>query len=109
MCVLAAVPAVFQYGLWDSTIQNRCQRLELLLLTDLNSRDYWHASLAAAWRRGRGYLAIAAILWVALAVSGRARWYEVHAAAMGGLGLWAFSFAVGFRAFSTGNQASGVA
>ena len=109
MCILAAVPAVFQYGLWDSTVQNRCQRLELLLLTDLNSRDYWHASLAAAWRRGRGYMAIAAVLWVALAVSGRAAWYEVHAAAMGGLGLWAFSFAVGFRAFCTGNQANGVA
>jgi hypothetical protein len=28
---------------------------------------------------------------------------------MGGLGLWAFSFAVGFRAFSKGNQAGGVA
>ena len=35
MCVLAAVPAAFQYGLWDSTISNRCKRLELLLLSDL--------------------------------------------------------------------------
>jgi len=33
----------------------------------------------------------------------------VVAAALGGLVLWAFSFAVGFRAFSTGNQAGGVA
>jgi hypothetical protein len=109
MCVLAAVPAAFQYGLWDPTVSDRCKRLELLLLSDLGGRDYWHASLAAAWRRGRGYLAIAAVLWVALAASGRAAWYEALAAALGGAGLWAFSFAVGFRAFSTGNQASGVA
>jgi hypothetical protein len=109
MCVLAAVPAVFQYGLWDSTVSNRCQRLELLLLSDLDGRDYWRASLAAAWRRGQDYLIIAALLWVALTVSGRVTWYEALAAALGGLALWAFSFAVGFRAFSTGNQAGGVA
>jgi hypothetical protein len=109
MCVMAAVPAAFQYGLWDPTVSDRCKRLELLLLSELTGRDYWHASLSAAWRRGRGYLAIAATLWLALAISGRVAWYEVTAAAIGGLMLWAFSFAVGFRAFSTGNQASGVA
>jgi hypothetical protein len=109
MCVLAAVPAVFQFGLWDPTLSDRCKRLELLLLTDLKGRDYWHASLSAAWRRGRSYLAIAAVLWVALVWSGRAAWYEALAAALGGCALWAFSFAVGFRAFSTGNLASGVA
>jgi hypothetical protein len=109
MCVLAAVPAVFQYGLWDSTVSDRCKRLELLLLSELSSRDYWHASLAAAWRRGRGYLIIASMLWVSLAVSGRVAWYEAVAAALGALGLWAFSFAVGFRAFSTGHQAGGLA
>jgi hypothetical protein len=109
MCVLAAVPAAFQFGLWDPTVSDRCKRLELLLLSDLSGRDYWHASLSAAWRRGRSYLVVAAMLWVALAVSGRAVWYESVAAALGGLALWGFSFAVGFRAFSTGNQASGVA
>jgi hypothetical protein len=109
MCVLAAVPAVFQYGLWDSTISDRCKRLELLLLSELTSRDYWHASLAAAWRRGWDYLIAAAMLWVALAISGRATLLEVVAAGIGGLGLWAFSFAVGFRAFSTGHQAGGLA
>jgi hypothetical protein len=109
MCVMAAVPAVFQYGLWDPTVSDRCRRLELLLLSELTGRDYWHASLAAAWRRGRGYLAIAAILWLALAISGPVAWYEAAAAAVGGAVLWMFSFAVGFRAFSTGNQASGVA
>lgn len=109
MCVLAAVPAVFQYGLWDPTISDRCKRLELLLLSDLRGWDYWHASLAASWRRGRAYLFCAAMLWVALALSGRAAWYESLASATGGLALWAFSFAIGFRAFSTGNQAGGIA
>ena len=109
LCVLAAVPAAFQYGVWDATAADRCRRLELLLLTELGGRDYWHASLAAAWRRGRGYLVIAAVLWLALAISGRSAWWNVLAAAAGGLALWAFSFAVGFRAFCTGRQASGVA
>lgn len=109
LVVLAAVPAAFQYGLWDPTLQDRVRRLELLLLTDLGGRDYWHASLAAAWSRGRGYLFASAVLWVALGMSGRTAWGEVLAAAAGGAGLWAFSFAVGFRAFATGNQSSGLA
>jgi len=109
MCVLAAVPAAFQFGLWDPTVSDRCKRLELLLLTELTGDDYWHASLSAAWKRGRSYLWIAALLWIALAVSGRAAWYQAVAAALGGLAMWGFSFAVGFRAFSTGNQAGGIA
>ncbi len=109
LVVMAAVPAVFQYGLWDSTVQNRCRRLELLLLTELTGADYWHASLAAAWRRGRGYLFAAGVLWLALGLSGRNGWPEVLAAAAGGAVLWAFSFAVGFRAFATGAQSGGVA
>jgi len=109
MCVLAAVPAAFQYGLWDSTILNRCKRLELLLLSELSGYDYWRASLAAAWRRGYDYLIFAGMLWVSLAVSGRVAWVDAVAAAFGGLLLWAFSFAVGFRAFSTGRQSSGLA
>ena len=109
MCILAAVPAVFQYGLWDPTVVDRCKRLELLLLTDLSGKDYWHASLSAAWKRGRSYLVIALVLWVALVASNRVAWYQAAAAAMGGVALWAFSFAVGFRAFSTGRQAGGIA
>lgn len=109
MCVLAAVPAAFQFGLWDATVSDRCRRLELLLLTDLDARDYWHASLSAAWRRGHHYLYVAELLWVALAVAGRVEWYEALAAAIGGAVLWMFYFAVGFRAFCTGTQASGLA
>jgi hypothetical protein len=109
MVVMATVPAAFQYGLWDSTIPDRCKRLELLLLTELGGRDYWRASLASAWRRGRGYLLVAGLLWLALAVSGRATWGQAFAAALGGLVVWVFAFAVGFRAFCTGNQASGIA
>lgn len=109
MCVLAAVPAVFQFGLWDSTVENRCRRLELLLLTDLSARDYWHASLAAAWKRGRAYLGIAGLLWLALVVGGWCQWWHALAAAAGGAAVWAFGFAFGFRSFATGSQTSGLA
>src|SRR5205085_6754448 len=109
LVVMAAVPAAFQYGLWDPTPQDRVRRLELLLLTELGGRDYWHASLAAAWSRGRGYLFASVVLWAALGLSGRNAWGDVLAAAAGGATLWAFSFAVGFRAFAAGNQSSGLA
>lgn len=109
LVVMAAVPAAFQFGLWDPTVQDRCRRLELLLLTELSGRDYWHASLAAAWRRGRGYFVGPVALWLALGVSGRSEWREVAAAAAGGLALWGFSFAVGFRAFAAGTQTNGLA
>ncbi|HEX3152872.1 MAG TPA: hypothetical protein VHR66_32670 [Gemmataceae bacterium] len=108
MVVLAAVPAAFQYGLWDSTVQDRCRRLELLLLTNLNGGDYWHASLSAAWRRGRGYMLVAMILWAALLISGRAAPVQVAGSVAAGILLWSFSFAVGFGAFSNGMQANGL-
>jgi len=108
LVVLSAVPAAFQYGLWDSTVQDRCRRLELLLLTRLDGTDYWHASLSAAWRRGRGYMIVAAILWGALLVSGRATPAQVGASVAAGMLLWGFSFAVGFGAFSSGMQANGL-
>jgi hypothetical protein len=109
LVVMATVPAAFQFGLWDPTAQARCQRLELLLLSDLTAADYWHASASAAWKRGRGYLFAAGVLWLALGVSGRNAWTEVVAAAVGGVVLWGFAFAFGFRAFATGNQTSGLA
>lgn len=109
MAVMATVPAVFQYGLWDSGAEDRVRRLELLLLSDLDGGDYWHASLSASWKRGRGYLFAAGVLWLALGVSGSAPWAGVAGAAAGAIVLWSFSFAVGFRLFSTGSQTSAVA
>ena len=109
MVVMAAVPASFQYGLWDATVPARCKRLELLLLTDLDGRDYWHASLLAAWSRGRGYYISALLYWAALGISGRCEWSQILASMFGGLLLWGISFAVGFRAFTSGTQTSGLA
>ncbi|MFL5341814.1 MAG: hypothetical protein ACJ8F7_16840 [Gemmataceae bacterium] len=108
MAVLAAVPAAFQYGLWDASRQDRCKRLELLLLTRLDGTDYWKAAAAAAWRRGRGYFFVAVILWSALGIAGRATVPQVLAAAATGGLLWTFSFALGFRAFSRGVHANGL-
>jgi hypothetical protein len=106
LVVLAAVPAAFQYGLWDSSAQDRCRRLELLLLTDLDARDYWQAAAAAAWRRGRGYFAVALVLWTALILAGRAEPIQVLAAVASGVVLWGLYFALGFRAFARGMQAN---
>lgn len=107
LVVLGAVPAAFQYGLWDSTVLDRCRRLELLLMTNLSAADYWHASLSAAWRRGRGYIFVAGILWLAMLVSGRAAPAQAIASIAAATILWSFSFVVGFATFSTGRQANG--
>ena len=106
LVMLAAVPAAFQYGLWDSNAQDRCRRLELLLLTRLDARDYWEAATAAAWRRGRGYFAVAALLWLAAWLSGQAGLAQVLAGLGAGVILWGLYFALGFRAFCRGMQAS---
>jgi hypothetical protein len=108
LAVLAAVPACFQYGLWDSSAQDRCRRLELLLLTELNGTDYWDAAAAAAWRRGRGYFAVAVILWLAAGIAGRAGVLQVLAAMSAAVIVWGFSFVLGFRAFARGRQANGL-
>jgi len=108
LVVLAAVPAAFQYGLWDSNAQDRCRRLELLLLTDLSAEDYWRAAAAAAWRRGRGYFLLAVVLWVAGVVSGKLDVLQLTASLSAGLILWGLYFALGFRAFSRGHQANGL-
>jgi hypothetical protein len=102
------VPAAFQYGLWDANAQDRCRRLELLLLTRLGPQDYWGAAAAAAWRRGRGYLGVAGVLWLAAVLGGRARPLEVLAAGAAAVLLWALYFALGFRAFARGRQANGL-
>jgi hypothetical protein len=108
LTLLAAVPACFQYGLWDPSAQDRCRRLELLLLTELSGRDYWDAAAAAAWRRGRGYFAVAVLLWLAAAIAGRASVAQVTAALAAGVVLWGLYFVLGFRAFARGRQANGL-
>jgi hypothetical protein len=106
LVVLAAVPAAFQYGLWDSNPQDRCRRLELLLLTRLSARDYWDAAAAAAWRRGRGYFAVALLLWLAALLAGRISPLQMLAALAAGVVLWGLYFSLGFRAFARGVQAN---
>lgn len=106
LTLLAAVPAAFQYGLWDSSAQDRCRRLELLLLTDLDGAAYWQAAAAAAWRRGRGYFAVALLLWLAAWYAGTLSGTQALAAAAAGVVLWSLYFALGFRAFARGVQAS---
>lgn len=108
LVVLAAVPAAFQYGLWDASVQDRCRRLELLLLTQLQADDYWHAAASAAWNRGRGYFAIAVVLWLAAALAGQIEWGRALIGIASGLLLWSLYFAVGFRSFARGAHANGL-
>jgi hypothetical protein len=111
LMVLAAVPAAFQYGLWDHTIQDRCRRLELLLLTDIAPLDYWHAAWAAAWRRGRGYFMVGVILIgsIILSEGGTSEAFVRGAAALASAALlWTLAFTLGFWAFSRGAQANGL-
>lgn len=109
LAILAAVPAVYQFGLWDATVTARCQRLELLLLTELTGNDYAHASFSAAWKRGRGYLVGVLVLALAMAASGRIHWWDSLAALLGAVSIWILAFALGFRGFASGNQTNGIA
>jgi hypothetical protein len=108
LVLLAAVPAAYQYGLWDSNTQDRCRRLELLLLTPLRPHDYWNAAATAAWRRGRGYFLLALLLWGAAAWAGSLPVPRVAAALAAGVLLWGLYFALGFRAFSRGLYSNGL-
>ncbi len=106
LVLLSAVPAAFQYGLWDSSAQDRCRRLELLLLTSLDGHDYWHAAAAAAWRRGRGYAGVAALLLACGALAGQLAAEQALGMLAAGVILWGLYFALGFRAFARGMQAN---
>ncbi len=106
LVLLAAVPAAFQYGLWDSNAQDRCRRLELLLLTDLDGSAYWDAAFAAAWARGRGYFALAGLLWLVGWWTGVFTLGQALMAASAGVVVWGLYFALGFWSFSRGAQAN---
>lgn len=106
LVLLASVPAAFQYGLWDSNAQDRCRRLELLLLTDLDGASFWQAACAAAWQRGRGYFFLAMLLWLAAAWAEQITWMQAGAGMAAGVILWGFYFTLGFRAFASGRQAN---
>jgi hypothetical protein len=108
LVVLSAVPAAFQYGLWDSNNQDRCRRLELLLLTELQPQDYWNAAASAAWRRGRGYFLVALILWGSALAGGRLAVTGAAASGAAATLLWGLYFALGFRAFARGRHANGL-
>jgi len=108
LVLLAAVPAAFQYGVWDANAQDRSRRLELLLLTELDGRSYWQASLHAAWQRGRGYFGVALFLWLAAWIGGRAALPQIIVSICAGVVLWSLYFAIGFWAFSRGSQGGGL-
>lgn len=105
LVMLAAVPAAFQYGLWDNTAQDRGRRLELLLLTQLDGPDYWRAAASAAWQRGRGYFFFACLLWVAALVAGQLTLGMAFATAAAAVVVWGCCFALGFRDFARGRNA----
>jgi hypothetical protein len=100
LAILAAVPAAYQYGLWDSSIPARCKRLENFLPTRLDVRDYLHAAARSSWNRGRGYLLASALLLIAGCWSRRLGATEMLLAGAASVALLGLHFAVGFRYFS---------
>lgn len=96
LVVLAAVPAAYQFGLWESSTAARCKRLEVLLLAPFAPLDYLRASGKAAWCRGRGYFLAAAILWLAGWLSGRLSLSHAALAVAAGASVWLVFFSVGF-------------
>ncbi|VTS00717.1 hypothetical protein [Tuwongella immobilis] len=108
LLILASVPGAFQYGLWDSSVQDRCRRLELLLLTELQPLDYWHAARKAALKRGLGYGFVAGVLIAAMVFGGHISPLQGIGCAAAAVIMWCFSFVIGFRSFGNGSQANGL-
>jgi hypothetical protein len=106
LVMLATVPAVFQYGLWSHDARDRCRWLELLMLTSLDASDYWNAAARAAWRRGRGYLAVAVLLLASACLAGHITILQLCAALASAAIVWGLYFSLGFRAFSKGIHAN---
>lgn len=108
LVLLTAVPAAYQYGLWDSSIPERCRRLEVFLLTKLSATDYLAASWWSSWNRGRGYLLTALLLWIAGWSAGRFTFVQASFALASSLALLLFYFAIGFRLFARNTESTSV-
>ena len=96
---LAIVGAAFLDGLWDSSLQQRLGRMELLLTTPLDGRQYLTASAVAGWTRGRGYLLAALAVWIASAAAGRISWGTCCLLCLVSANYALLIFAVAFRNF----------
>lgn len=109
LVLLAGVPAAYQYGLWDSSVPERCKKLELLLLSELEPQDYLAASWQASWVRGRGYLVAATFLSGAAWWSGRLSNGGLLAGTIAAALLLAMFGVIGFRylAHSSGSTVVG--
>ena len=97
---LALVPMAFLSGLWDSNMQERSGRLELLLTTPLAGQHFLAASIKAAWMRGRGYVLACLVMWMATAASGRIAWSSCVVICCLGLAYAVLYFAAAFAHFS---------
>src|SRR5262249_16167447 len=106
LVMLSAVPAAFQYGVWDHDAHDRARRLELVLPTALAGGADWEAGFAAAGNRGWGYFALAGLLWLVGWITGQMTLAQTLLAASAGVLLWGLYFALGFWAFSRGIQAN---
>jgi hypothetical protein len=94
------VPVAFLSGLWDSTVQLRIGRLELLLATPLSPRDYLGGCIAAGWTRAKGYLPAVLVVWFAGAYAGQYTWLTAGALVLlAGIYTLLF-FAISFRHFA---------
>ena len=96
---LAVVGAAFLDGLWDSNVQQRLGRMELLLTTPLTGRQYLRASAVAGWTRGRGYLLAALAVWIASAAAGHIAWGTCCLLCLVSANYALLIFAVAFRNF----------
>jgi|GEM_PF-911096 len=94
------VPVAFLSGLWDSTVQLRIGRLELLLATPLSPREYLEGCIAAGWTRAKGYLPAVVVVWFAGAYAGNYSWTAFAALLVLGVIYTVLFFAIAFRQFA---------
>ena len=108
LVVLAAVPAAFQYGLWDANAQDRCRRLELLLLDGPPTARLLGGGGRGGLAARPGLPGRGRVLWLAALVGGRLGAREVLAAAAAAVLLWALVFCPGFPGLRPRRQANGL-